>query len=336
VATRTLTLLALACLLVAPAAGFAPDPAPPRPGLTSIFYYPWYGVPERDGSYGHWAGNGHEPPFDVSSSYYPARGPYSSTDRRVLRTQMAEIAAAGIDEVVVSWWGWGSLEDARLPTIARAARAAGLEVAVHLEPYLDRTAATAEADMTHLLTLGISTFYVYEPFAEIPPADWAAVRRRLAGVRLLAQTPTVGLAAAGRFDGVYTYDVRLHDGASFTRLCNQARVAGLSCSPSVGPGYDARRSLGDPRLKSRRAGATYDAMWRGALAARPSAISITSYNEWQEGTQIEPARTAPSTHGFTYESYRGAWGLRGKAAERAYLERTAHWTRVFSIQAVAR
>ena len=50
-------------------------------------------------------------------------------------------------------------------------------------------------------------------------------------------------------------------------------------------------------------------------------MTITSYNEWHEGTQIEPARAV----GRAYLSYDGAWGLHGRAAQRAYLDRTAYW-----------
>ena len=91
----------------------------------------------------------------------------------------------------------------------------------------------------------------------------------------------------------------------------------------MGPGYDARQgNRRHARSSPRRDGATYDAMWRGADQARaPTSSPITSYNEWHEGTQIEPARAA----GEDYESYDGAWGLRGRAAEGAYLERTSYW-----------
>ena len=86
-------------------------------------------------------------------------------------------------------------------------------------------------------------------------------------------------------------------------------------------------------MRSRRAGATYDGMWRAAIAADPDRITITSYNEWHEGTQIEPARRrAPTIYG-EYASYEGAYGLKGKAAERAYLVRTAHWTATYRVAA---
>ena len=307
----------------------AANPAPARV-QTAIFYYPWYGTPDRDGSYGHWAEGGHSPPYDLASNYYPHRGPYSSSDPAVLRAQMAQIARAGVSEIVVSWWGWGSPEDLRLSAVYAAARRAGLEVAVHIEPYKGRTAATVEADIAHLRTLGISDFYVYRPFDTITVGDWTGLKERLIGVRLFAQTTLVGVAAAARFDGIYTYDVLALDGASFVRLCNQARVAALLCAPSVGPGFDARRAIGIERTKARRGGATYDGMWRAALEARPDLVTITSYNEWEEGTQIEPARSGPRAAGFRYDDYSGAWGRSGSNAPGAYLARTAYWTRALA------
>ena len=62
-------------------------------------------------------------------------------------------------------------------------------------------------------------------------------------------------------------------------------------------------------------------MWRSAIRARADMVTITSYNEWHEGTQIEPSVEA----GFGYMSYDGAWGLSGVGARRAYIDRTAWW-----------
>lgn len=302
-------------------------PVPASAGRdVAAFYYPWYGTHERDGAYHHWGQNGRAAPFEIASNFFPARGAYSSGDPRILDAQMAELAAAGVRTVVTSWWGWGSLEDRRLPSVVSAANRRGVSVAVHLEPYDGRTLATIEQDVAHLRTLGIRDVYVYRP-SDIPAGGWAALRPSLGDVRLFAQTNLVGFAATGRFDGVYTYDILLFDGDFFGRYCAQARRARLLCAPSVGPGYVATRATGDPRVKKRRHGATYDSMWRAAIRARPDAVTITSYNEWNEGTQIEPASSDPLRHG--YLTYEGAYGLRGRAAERAYVARTRHWTRVF-------
>jgi glycoprotein endo-alpha-1,2-mannosidase len=323
-----LRLLRLALLLTAascawPATAFPNElePGPLSPSSrVGVFYYPWFATPQRDGRYGHWQQGGMQPPTDVASSFYPARGIYSSSDTLIVDAQMREIAGAGIGTVITSWWGRDSPENRRLPQVLASARRHGLTVAAHLEPYRGRTVASTESDIAYLRGLGISDVYVWAS-SQLADADWAEMNRRVEGVRVFANTNLVGRAAAGGFDGVYTYDVLLFDGGLFPRLCRQARHLKLLCAPSVGPGYDARRATSDTRVKPRRDGARYDAMWRGALRARADLVTITSYNEWHEGTQIEPARAG---HGH-YESYEGAWGLSGRAAERAYLDRTAFW-----------
>jgi glycoprotein endo-alpha-1,2-mannosidase len=96
----------------------------------------------------------------------------------------------------------------------------------------------------------------------------------------------------------------------------------------VGPGFDAQRSEGNPHVRPRRHGQTYDAMWHAAIAAGADRITITSFNEWQEGTQIEPA--IPLRLGeYRYISYNDAWGLHGVAAQNAYIDRTAYWASLF-------
>jgi glycoprotein endo-alpha-1,2-mannosidase len=295
----------------------------------SVFYYPWYGTTAHDGSYQHWSQHGHLPPDDIASAYYPARGIYSSADRLVVAAQMSEIRNAGIDEIVVSWWGRGSPEDARLALVTSVARTDGINVSVHLEPYPGRTVASTVADVTYLRLHGIRTFYVYRAL-DLPIADWAAARAVLhaGGTTLLAQTALVGAASAAGFDGVYTYDIVTYGGDKFARLCKQAHARHLICAPSVGPGYDARRGSGDPVVKPRRQGATYDSMWRAAIHAHADRVTITSYNEWHEGTQIEPA-ALPARHGrYRYLSYDGAWREHGVAAETAYLDRTRYWADV--------
>jgi hypothetical protein len=316
-----LLLTAASCAWPAAAVSHELEPGPLSPSArVGVFYYPWFATPQRDGHYAHWQQGGTLPPADVASSFYPARGIYSSADALVVDAQMREIAAAGIGVVITSWWGRDSREDRRLPQLLGAARRHGLTVAAHLEPYRGRTVASTEADIAYLRGQGISDVYVWAS-TSLPDADWAEMNRRVEGVRVFANTNLAGRAAAGGFDGLYTYDVLLFDGVLFPRLCRQARRLGLLCAPSVGPGYDARRATADSRVKPRRDGARYDGMWRGALRARADLVTITSYNEWHEGTQIEPALGDRGG----YESYEGAWGLHGRAAETAYLDRTAFW-----------
>jgi len=322
-------LVALAALMLSPALARAA-------GETSIFFYPWWGTPKQDGRYFHWNQRQHLPPADLATTFYPARGVYSSADRQILRAQLKEIRAAGVDEVVSSWWGWGSPEDVRLPAVMREAKAQRLAVAVQIEPYEKwlRTASVLEVDLEHLREVGIRRVYVYRPFDDlVDDATWAQLLSGFAELEVYGQTTDVARAAVAGFDGVYTYDVFAARGGSFAGLCLRARAAGLACAPSVGPGYNAQRATSDYRVRLRRAGATYDGMWRAAIAAQPDRITITSYNEWHEGTQIEAARKRPKSVYGSYESYEGAYGRTGPIAERAYLVRTAYWTKTYRVAA---
>jgi hypothetical protein len=298
----------------------------------SAFYYPWYGTTSDDGAYLHWGQDGHQPPNDIAAAYYPASGLYSSSDRLVIARQMDEVRGAGIDELAVSWWGRGSVEDGRLGAVVAAARADGISVAAHIEPYPDRTVASMVADVAYLeSTYGIRTFYIYRAL-DLPVADWAAAHDALHAVRgtlLFAQTALAGAASAARFDGIYTYDIVTYGANTFRRICDEAHRKHLLCAPSVGPGYDARRGDGDTKVKLRRNGQTYDSMWHMALRSGADRVTITSFNEWHEGTQIEPAALPKRRGAFRYLSYDGAWGLQGVRAEFAYLNRTRYWADLF-------
>src|SRR5207302_2437100 len=200
------------------------------------------------------------------------------------------------------------------PLVMAAARRQGLVVGIDLEPYPDRSVASVGQDLAYLVSLGVPDVYVYHP-RDFPAADWAALRAQMPlRVRLLAGTELVGFAAAARFDGFYTYDFTTFNGGKFVRLCAQAHALHLLCAPSVGPGYNGLRAGETSGRRLRASGATYDRLWTAALAASPDLVTVTSFNEWGEGTQIEPAQAMPG-----YASYDGAWGLSGTAAQTAYL-----------------
>lgn len=309
---------ALAAALVALPATGAERPA--TTDRAAIFYYPWYSTPTRDGRWAHWYVE-HDGAAVLSTPYYPARGLYSSSNAKLVASQMREIASAGVGTVVVSWWGFDSPEHQRLALVEQAATRYGLEVAIHLEPYRSRTPARTAEDIARLNREGgFTDFYVYDASRDAA-ADWNAALSPLSGVRIFGHTALVGRAKASGFDGLYTYDVVTWNGALFKRLCNQAHAAGLLCAPSVGPGYDARLATRHQVVRPRNNGKTYDRMWKTALRAGADLVTITSYNEWQEGTQIEPARVAVGR-----PDYDGDWGKRGVSAQRAYLTATAVWT----------
>ncbi|MGH9129376.1 MAG: hypothetical protein ACRDY2_10560 [Acidimicrobiales bacterium] len=304
---------------------------------TAIFYYPWYGTPSTIGYWRHWNQGGHNPPPDIGADYYPLLGPYSSTEAAVVATHMGEIARTGVDEVITSWWGQGSYEDQRLPLVATQARANHLALAVEIEPYPGRTPAKVASDISYLRSsYGVTDIYVYQAANDPAPAWRSALAPVSSGIRTFAAgnpsdmiTGTFdSFAAAAGFDGVYTYDPYELTGSDFAGICGAARMRGLLCSPSVSPGFRSQRAEHTSNVKPRDNGGTYDNSWAGALAANPDQVSITSFNEWHEGSQIEPAKVA-CIPGYCYQTYQGAYGATGIAAQYVYLDRTLYWTRQY-------
>ena len=311
---------------------------PHAPARVAAFYYPWYGSLPTDGEWRHWDQGGHTPPADVGSDYYPSRGAYSSSDTAVVDAQMAEITAAGVGEAISSWWGRGSFEDEKLPLLAQRAAAHNLELAIQVEPYSGRTALEVAQDIAYLqAAYGVSDFYVYRA-QDFGVGDWQAALGSVTGATVWAESfwdvlergGVQTFAAEAGFSGVYTYDAYDVTGPAMAQICGAAREEHLLCSPSVGPGFSAVRATGQGGARSRDNGATYNSMWLGALESSPDVVTITSYNEWHEGTQIEPAvdDCVPDS-GFCYQNYDGAFGQSGASAATAYLAATGAWSAAY-------
>jgi hypothetical protein len=169
---------------------------------------------------------------------------------------------------------------------------------------------------------------------------WAAIRGQNPNITMFAnggpaytksgQGGLINFALLGGFDGIYTYDPINFSGADFGPLCALARANRLQCAPSVAPGFDGTRATTISTTRPRLGGGTYDSMWAGAIAAAPEIVTIATYNEWHEGTQIEPAKPFcnPST-GQCYLDYTNDFGLADPQAQQGYLNRTALWSTAY-------
>lgn len=141
-----------------------------------------------------------------------------------------------------------------------------------------------------------------------------------------AATGDIDFVRDAGFDGAYTYFAA--DGfteGSRSDWWSDARermeANGKLFYPSVGPGYNDTliRPWNAQQTRGRGRGAYYDRMWRNALHASPNGITITSYNEWGEGTQIEGARPHTSRNGSrAYADYT-------PDGPQFYMKRTKEW-----------
>lgn len=91
----------------------------------ATFYYPWYKTQTQDGSWSYWndpnsQSQAHSPPANWFSNYLPDLYPnvfdssmelYSSNDDAVIYWQLRKLAEARIEVAISSWWGQGHKTD---------------------------------------------------------------------------------------------------------------------------------------------------------------------------------------------------------------------------------
>jgi hypothetical protein len=96
--------------------------------------------------------------------------------------------------------------------------------------------------------------------------------------------------------------------------------------PGVNPGFSADRILYPPDTDTPRDdGDTYENRWEMALnvGVEPEMVVITTFNEWHEGTQIEPAMSGvQDSRGRDYKEY-------DPLPSEGYLDLTRKWVDAF-------
>ena len=112
---RTILLLAalLSFILAAPGASRAASKT------VMVYYMPWYTAkPYSDGWGWHWTMNHFNPDGvnasgerQIASWYYPLIGPYDSSDPAVLEYHVLLMKLAGVDGVIVDWYGSANFLD---------------------------------------------------------------------------------------------------------------------------------------------------------------------------------------------------------------------------------
>ncbi|KRZ36262.1 Glycoprotein endo-alpha-1,2-mannosidase-like protein [Trichinella pseudospiralis] len=265
-----------------------------------------------------------EAPEDIGSNFYPKLGCYSSRDPEILAQHMQWIRDAGIGVVVVGWYPPDASDDEghpwddAIPSLLLEAYRWELKVCFLIEPYKGRNGETIRTDIEYILqnygsheafykitTNGISkpVFYVYDSYL-VSNSDWQAlllkdgkntIRNTDLDTLLVKRTDTDAILTTG-FDGFFTYfaSTGFTDGSKTSNWPDLVLFAtrnGLLTSLSVGPGYvDERiRPWNGENTRPRGNGSYYEKMWKAAVDCKPTFVSITSFNEWHEGTQIEPA-----------------------------------------------
>ena len=208
-------------------------------------------------------------------------------------------------------------------------------MAIHIEPYKDRSGETLRQHVKYIIdSYGqhpgfyrreargkqLPVYYVYDSY-QVDASLWAEALKP-GGQHCLRDTEYDGiflglylgnedkhkLMAAG-FDGFYTYFAangftKGSTWSNWKEIRKFASEKNLAFVPSVGPGYvDTRiRPWNADTTRKRLQGKYFRQAFETALNVKADIISVTSFNEWHEGTQVELA-VPKSIQGFKYEDY---------------------------------
>lgn len=239
--------------------------------VRAAFYYPWFPETER------W-----------STQYAPLLGLYDSSDPRVLDTHVAEAKYVGLDAFISSYWGRTSPTAHRLPLLLDAAGRQGLSIAAYYEPeskVVPPSGASLAQDFDALSRLttrpawlrvgGKPVLFVYNTGRE---GSCAAVTRLLSANRGRFY---LNLKVFGGYRRCASQPDSWHQYGPAVGYDQQG-----ADSATVSPGF---HKFGEAAPRLRRDLGRFRADLRRQTASGSQWQLVTSFNEWGEGTAVEPS-----------------------------------------------
>jgi hypothetical protein len=292
---RNLNLLLTLLILVTCLSPYHVDAQDER--LVLAFYYAWY-----DQSF-----------WQKSLSDQPVQT-YTSTDSAIIEQHVLWAQQAGIDAFIQGWYGPQVEYNQTEPNFAALLDIAakhGFKAAVYFEvtsPFF-HSEADVLAALQHLLAvhanhpaylrIGGKPVIFFWRQGRFPVESWAAIRNQVDPERnSIWIEEGVTLSHMEHFDGHHLYSVawdaqpeqQLLKWSRWIRDWSAEHGTDRYWVATVMPGYDDLvTGRADAFIRDRAGGDYYRRCWEGAIQSNADMVIITSFNEWLEGTQIEPS-----------------------------------------------
>jgi hypothetical protein len=261
---------------------------------------------------------------------------YRSADRATIERHVREAKGAGIDALVQSWYGPGTNQtESNFATLLDVAQEQGLQATVDFEvgsPFmttlealvdgLDYLISTHAAHPAFLRYGGKPVVFFWQQ-QRLSVEQWADIRDQLDPER-----STVWMAEGYHpeylavFDGLHLYNITwaVNTDPEYTASKMRKLIDEYVTEHGVErywvatamPGYDDTHIEGRANpYQYPRSPEYYRRTWEAAIASTPEMVIVTSYNEWREGTMIEPS----VTYGTTYLDLTGELAAAYKGTE---------------------
>jgi molecular chaperone DnaK len=287
------------------------------PGRVAAVYHVGYRTPDEGETWGDWAAEGRDPPDNLASDFFPILGVYSSIEPPVVQTHFEMMRDSSVGIVAVVWRGPDSLDEPMiLPVLDEAARqdrsvAFVLEVPEGKPPdvlrgqvqflrdsYGEHPALLRPTDPSPwtdgsgmlVMVVGLEVLEATgAPEIDVWRETLDAIHQIDGGATVLAVSRDPMWVADAHFDGLVNGPSENADGIAYSWAADTPEGAWFV--PLVSPGWSSDWS-GEPEPAiPRDDGGRYLDQWTAATTAPrpPNLVTILSFNDWNAGTQIEPA-----------------------------------------------
>ena len=280
----------------------------PGEPVVVAFYYAWFGLDQ-------WTSN--------KVPDIPAV-PYASADRNAIIRHVQQAQGAGIDAFAVAWYGpqtRNNQTETNFRTMLDVAAERGFRATVDFEarsPFFHK-----QADIVNALRYLINNHAAHSAFLRYGGKPliffwaiqnvftaqgqsaidaWASIRQQVdPDHNTLWISEGADIEFLRVFDGHHLYnitwnppvdvDITLNRWGDNVRSYNSQHGTRKLWVATVMPGYNDLYIEGRSNrfANDRRNGAYYRETWQAAMNSDPDLVIITSFNEWLEGTQIEPS-----------------------------------------------
>jgi hypothetical protein len=289
--------------------------------LLLVHYMPWYVAQPFRPIWGwHWTMNAFDPERvtsgkrEIASHYYPLIGPYDSGNPVVLEYHLLLMKLSGIDGVIVDWYGLAEhwdyailhrntdlliqkashlglkfaicYEDQTIPRLVEAKKLVPADRVKHARREIEWLRGNWFGEPGYVRIDGKPLFLSFG-YDGLTDAEWVEAFRDMEQAPLYVSEHRRRLGAAGSFDWPIPTDYP----GSVNRFYDQLSDHKHSIPVAFPRFHDiyaegkARASLG--RIDDDD-GRTWDSTLRKALRSGAPAVQLATWNDWGEGTGIEP------------------------------------------------